>query len=51
MTTNDIVQKTWNFCHTFRDDGINFGKLIQVRENESRLSEVDQLEITIKEDL
>ncbi len=25
MTTNEIVQKIWNFCHTLRDDGVGYG--------------------------
>lgn len=25
MTTNQIVSKVWNYCHTLRDDGVSYG--------------------------
>ncbi len=25
MTTSQIVQKVWNYCHTLRDDGVSYG--------------------------
>lgn len=24
MTTSQIVQKVWNYCHTLRDDGVSY---------------------------
>jgi type I restriction enzyme M protein len=29
MTTNGIVQKIWNFCHTLRDDGVGYGDYLE----------------------
>jgi type I restriction enzyme M protein len=29
MTTNGIVQKVWNFCHTLRDDGVGYGDYLE----------------------
>jgi len=29
MTTNGIVQKIWNFCHTLRDDGVGYGEYLE----------------------
>lgn len=29
MTTNGIVQKIWNFCHTLRDDGVSYGDYLE----------------------
>ncbi|MFY0683819.1 MAG: SAM-dependent DNA methyltransferase [Balneola sp.] len=29
MTANGIVQKTWNFCHTLRDDGVGYGDYLE----------------------
>jgi type I restriction enzyme M protein len=26
---NDIVQKLWNYCHTLRHDGIDYGDYIE----------------------
>lgn len=29
MTTNGIIQKIWNFCHTLRDDGVGYGDYLE----------------------
>lgn len=29
MNTNNIVQKLWNYCNVFRDDGMSYGDYIE----------------------
>lgn len=29
MTTNALIQKVWNFCHTLRDDGVGYGDYLE----------------------
>lgn len=29
MNTSSLIQKVWNFCHTLRDDGVNYGDYLE----------------------
>jgi len=29
MTTQDIVQKLWNYCNVLRDDGMSYGDYVE----------------------
>jgi type I restriction enzyme M protein len=29
MTTSNLIQKVWNFCHTLRDDGVGYGDYLE----------------------
>ena len=29
MTSNDIVQKLWNYCNVLRDDGLSYGDYLE----------------------
>jgi len=29
MTTSNLIQRVWNFCHTLRDDGVGYGDYLE----------------------
>lgn len=29
MNTSSLIQKVWNFCHTLRDDGVDYGDYLE----------------------
>jgi len=29
MSTNNIVQKLWNYCNVLRDDGMSYGDYVE----------------------